>query len=124
MTGNGKMQELLERLARRTREKRIKWSKSVPPGSFITSLPRHSIKIGPTSTTRNTYAQLEQEDFPLALTILDDLGEIVTTTSNAFAAPVNSEFVIPSDQLSELYQLIKTSQPINTVLDELLQELA
>ncbi len=125
MTGKGKMQELLERLARKTREKKINWSKSVPPGSFMTSLPRHSIKIGPTHTTLGTYDRLEQENFPLTLTVLDDVGEfIAATTGNAYAAPVNSEFVIPNDQLSELYQLIKASQPINTVLDELLQELA
>ena len=67
------------------------------------------------------------QDAFLTLTILNDVGEVVEATPITFnlaEAAANRESIVDSKQLDELYQLVKASQPVNTVLDELLQELA
>jgi hypothetical protein len=124
MTEKDQMQELLERLIEKTERKEITWSDSVPPGSFMTSFPRHSVKIGPGSEFLAFVNRASAEDLFLTLAIYNDTGTVVaatpTTLADSLAHPERS---VPKEQLAQLYRIVRASKTRNTEIDELLQEL-
>ena len=112
MNENRKIQRLLDRLVAKTREKELIWSESFPPGSYMASLPRHSVKIA-----------RKDDNEGIVLSMYDEYGRVFDETTATSYGLMNASGPVVGKKLQELFHLVQQSTVKERELDELLQEL-
>lgn len=111
MNNDDTISEILELLVEKTRRAEIDWRATLPPDSFITSFPSHSVKVG-----------LDRKNSSPVLVVYDGHGGIISETSSAIPlSDIGSRHTPLSDRVMQLYNLVRASK--NSELDKLLEEL-
>ncbi len=125
MTESEQIEQLADLLLAKTKAKELDWSPTIPTGSFLTSLPRHSVKLESSRPVGSIAALSDIEAATYYLTVYNEAGSVITATNNSLANVVK-HLGNPSlnAKLGELYRLVvATTNSANEELDELLQEL-
>lgn len=116
MSEDPRIQEIVDLLLEKTRRREITWNSTLLDGSFMTSFPRHSVRIS-----------LDRPPDVL-LSIYNDTGTIFSEISSGDESPHSSSLLSALNgsascaKLTELYDVVRDLRE-DAEFTELLQEL-